>query len=69
MIMPYSVVISDTALFHYKCTAFYSPKDELTLRWNDPDVGIEWPIDDPILSEKDTRGLRLSEIPEHRLFP
>ncbi len=63
------LVLSETALFHYKCTEFYSPKDELTVQWNDPDIGIKWPIKEPILSEKDARGLRLRDIPQERLFP
>ena len=41
----------------YKCTEFYSPTDEVALRWNDPEVGIEWPLQDPLLSEKDAQGL------------
>jgi dTDP-4-dehydrorhamnose 3,5-epimerase len=62
------LVLSETALFHYKCTAFYSPKDELTLLWNDPDLGIDWPLENPTLSEKDAKGLRLRELPVERLF-
>jgi dTDP-4-dehydrorhamnose 3,5-epimerase len=62
-------VVSDTVLFHYKCTAFYSPKDEMAVRWDDPDVGIQWPIRDPLLSERDARALRLKEVPSDRLFP
>jgi len=46
-------VISDTADFMYKCSNFYYPEDEGGLIWNDPKVGIAWPIEDPILSEKD----------------
>ena len=46
-------VISETADFMYKCSDFYYPEDEGGLIWNDPDVGIEWPIEDPVLSEKD----------------
>lgn len=63
------VVLSETALFHYKCTAFYSPKDELTLRWDDPQIGIRWPVENPILSEKDAKGLLLRGVPPERLFP
>ena len=63
------VVLSEAALFHYKCTMFYSPKDELSIRWDDPDIGIEWPIKAPLVSEKDTKGLRLRDIPPERLFP
>lgn len=61
-------VLSETAIFAYKCTEFYSPADELTLQWNDPDVGVQWPFDDPVLSEKDRRGLRLKDLPPERLF-
>lgn len=62
------LVLSDAALFHYKCTAFYSPKDEMTLLWNDPELAIDWPLNNPTLSEKDAKGLRLRELPADRLF-
>ncbi len=62
------LVLSDSAMFHYKCTEFYSPKDEMTIRWNDPDIGIQWPTRDPIVSEKDAKGLLLKEAPRDRLF-
>ncbi len=62
------VVLSDTALFHYKCTDFYSPQNELTLRWNDPEIGISWPLANPVISDKDARGLLLRDIPRERLF-
>jgi dTDP-4-dehydrorhamnose 3,5-epimerase len=62
-------VISETALFHYKCTDLYSPSDEVSLRWNDPAVGIQWPLQDPLLSDRDAKALLLSEIPVERLFP
>jgi dTDP-4-dehydrorhamnose 3,5-epimerase len=62
-------VLSETALFFYKCTAFYAPKHEVTLAWNDPDIGIQWPLADPVLSEKDQRGWRLQDIPAEKLFP
>ena len=61
-------VLSETAMFHYKCTDFYSPKDEMTLRWNDPALGIEWPVAEPIVSEKDAKGLLLKEIPREKLY-
>jgi dTDP-4-dehydrorhamnose 3,5-epimerase len=63
------VVLSETAMFHYKCTEFYSPKDELTIRWDDPQLGIEWPLTQPTLSEKDARGFTFREFPKERLFP
>jgi dTDP-4-dehydrorhamnose 3,5-epimerase len=62
------LVLSETAMFHYKCTDFYSPKDEMTLRWDDPAIGIEWPMKQPTLSEKDARGLLLKDVPPERLF-
>jgi dTDP-4-dehydrorhamnose 3,5-epimerase len=56
-------VVSETADVFYKCTDFYYPEYERTLVWNDPDVGIEWPlVGEPVLSEKDQRGLPLSKI-------
>ena len=62
-------VLSDTALFHYKCTEFYWPKDEMAIRWDDPDIGIDWPIKSPLISERDAKGVRLKESPPERLFP
>lgn len=56
------VVLSDTADFEYKCTDYYNPAHEGCLLWSDPDVGIEWPIDNPLLSEKDKVGKRLKEL-------
>lgn len=47
------VVISDIADFEYKCTDYYDPTDEGSILWNDPSLGIKWPITNPILSEKD----------------
>ena len=61
-------VLSETALFTYKCTEFYSPKDELTLSWDDQDIGVKWPFSGPLLSEKDKNGVRLKDLPSDRLF-
>ncbi len=50
------VVLSETAVFCYKCDDFYHPEDEGGIMWNDADIGVEWPIDcDPLLSDKDRR--------------
>ncbi|KJY79062.1 dTDP-4-dehydrorhamnose 3,5-epimerase [Vibrio nigripulchritudo] len=46
-------VLSEQADFIYKCTEFYSPQDECGLVWNDKTLNIKWPVDDPIISEKD----------------
>jgi dTDP-4-dehydrorhamnose 3,5-epimerase len=46
-------VLSEVVNVEYKCTDFYDAADEIGLAWNDPDVGIEWPIRDPMVSDKD----------------
>jgi len=60
-------VTSETALFVYKCTDVYHPETEGSVLWNDPDLGIDWPLADPELSAKDRAGLRLAEFPPERL--
>jgi dTDP-4-dehydrorhamnose 3,5-epimerase len=50
------VVLSATADLIYKCTALFDPEQGCCLMWNDPDIGIEWPVGDPIVSEKDNKG-------------
>jgi dTDP-4-dehydrorhamnose 3,5-epimerase len=60
-------VLSDIALFHYKCSDYYSPECESRVLWSDPDIGIEWPVKEPILSGKDLVCLRLRDIPVDRL--
>jgi dTDP-4-dehydrorhamnose 3,5-epimerase len=62
------VVLSEMALFHYKCTDYYSPKDELGFRWDDPDVGVKWPVEHPILSKRDAAAPSLKAIPPEKLF-
>ena len=63
------VVLSETALFSYKCTEYYSPKDEHAILWNDPEIGIEWPIDMSLeLSAKDAAAKTLAQI-DHELLP
>ena len=56
------VVLSETAEFLYKCTEFYHPQDEAGIAWNDPQIGIEWGIDSPILSDKDSRNPTLEGL-------
>jgi len=60
-------VLSDTAVFHYKCSDYYAPNDEAGILYSDPDIGISWPILDPILSAKDRNNPRLRDIPKDRL--
>ena len=54
-------VLSDSADFFYKCTALYAPQHERALRWDDPELGIRWPIDRPTLSAKDAAAPLLSD--------
>jgi len=54
-------VLSDFAELQYKCTAIYNPKGEGTIRWNDPAIGIAWPGQDPVLSQKDDAAGALAE--------
>jgi dTDP-4-dehydrorhamnose 3,5-epimerase len=61
------MVTSPEAVFLYKCTRAYSPEDELTVRWDDPDLGIAWPLRDAILADRDRGAPRLREIPLERL--
>lgn len=62
-------VLGDHALVSYKCTDFYHPEHERGLLWNDPDLGIEWPIppDEAILNDKDRAAPRLRDVPEEHL--
>lgn len=63
-------VISEMAEMVYKCSDYYSPDDEYTLLWDDPELGIEWPLvesaGEPVLSEKDRQGRLLRELPVYR---
>ncbi len=53
-------VTSETAEVEYKCSDLYDPSSELRLSWNDPEIGIEWPTTEPLVSDKDASGLPLS---------
>ncbi|MEW6429214.1 MAG: dTDP-4-dehydrorhamnose 3,5-epimerase [Thermodesulfobacteriota bacterium] len=55
-------VLSETADFLYKCTDYYHPEDEGGILWNDPDIGIDWPVSEPILSDKDRANPRLRDL-------
>ena len=62
------VVTSNQAIFSYKCTDFYHPENELSIRWDDEDIGIDWPIvGQPSLSGKDADAPMLREIAAERL--
>ena len=59
-------VLSDQAIFQYKCTEIYHPEDELGIRWDDPQININWSITDPVISERD---LRLPFLAEQKNIP
>jgi dTDP-4-dehydrorhamnose 3,5-epimerase len=61
------VVLSDIADFFYKCDEFYSPTDEIVLRWDDAVLGIDWRCDAPILSARDSQARSLAQL--HGLLP
>jgi len=61
-------VTGSAALFAYKCTDYYAPQSEVTIRWDDPEIGIDWPVKDPVISKKDTKGVPLSQIDRSLLF-
>ena len=56
-------VTSDTAEVIYQCTDLYHPEYERTICWNDPQLAIPWPISEPLVSEKDARGVPFAEVP------
>ena len=56
------VVTGEEALVHYKCTDFYHPEAEGTIRWDDPAIGVDWPVEEPILSEKDAAGNLIEKV-------
>ena len=65
------LVLSETAEFLYKCSDFYHPEYERGVLWNDPEIGINWGVQGPLLSDKDRRnpplsGISLKELPEYR---
>jgi len=61
-------VLSDEAEFAYKCSEFFDPTDDRGLAWNEPAIGVKWPIENPQLSLKDTTRVPFSELKE-RDFP
>ena len=55
-------VLSEYADFHYKCTEYYHPEDEGSLRWDDPELGIQWGLENPTLSGKDAIAPLLRDL-------
>jgi dTDP-4-dehydrorhamnose 3,5-epimerase len=60
-------VLSETAVFSYKCTDFYNPAAENGIIWNDPDLNIDWPVKKPILSVKDSNYARLKDLAREKM--
>ncbi len=60
-------VVSEFATFTYQCTALYDPKADAGIRWNDAALGIDWPVSDPLLSDKDRKTPLLEDVPPERL--
>ena len=56
------LALTNTVQFLYKCSDFYDPTDERGVLWNDPDLNIIWGISEPIVSEKDSKNLRLVKV-------
>jgi dTDP-4-dehydrorhamnose 3,5-epimerase len=54
--------LEDHTIVQYKCSDYYAPDLEIGVRWDDPAIGIDWPIDQPILSEKDTKHPALADF-------
>ena len=60
-------VLSESAVFNYLCTDVYVKEVDSGVRWNDPAIGIDWPVQEPVLSEKDRRAPLLADISTDRL--
>jgi len=55
-------VLSEVADVHYKVSSYYDPETEAGIAWDDPDVGVEWPVDEPQVSDRDRNAPRLAEV-------
>ena len=60
-------VVSETAMSFYKCSDYYAPEHEGGVLWNDPALGIPWPVEEPLLSDKDRQWPELKDIEPHKL--
>jgi dTDP-4-dehydrorhamnose 3,5-epimerase len=60
-------VLSETAVFTYKCSDYYAPASEWGVLWSDAELGIDWPVKKPLVSSKDAALPRLRDVPKERL--
>ena len=58
-------VLSETAEIQYKCSAYYAPELSCGVRWDDPAIGVTWPVCEPLLSEQDSRLPILADVPAY----
>lgn len=63
------LALSEDAVFVYKCTEAYAPETEHRIRWDDPAIGIVWPMERPVMSNKDAAAPQLSAVPVDHLPP
>lgn len=62
------VTLSESADVQYKCSGYYAPSAEGAVRWNDPEIGVDWPINDPVVSAKDAGNPTLRQYLERPAF-
>jgi dTDP-4-dehydrorhamnose 3,5-epimerase len=62
------LALSEVADLEYKCSGYYDRSAEGTVAWNDPEIGVEWPIPNPLVSPKDAQGMTLAEYRTHPAF-
>lgn len=62
------LTLENDTIFQYKCTKYYNKDSEATLLWNDPQLGINWQVNDPIISEKDKVGVSLANLDKHFFY-
>jgi dTDP-4-dehydrorhamnose 3,5-epimerase len=60
-------VLSEQATFTYQCTALYDPAADASIAWNDARIGVDWPISEPLISDKDAKARLLADVPADRL--
>ena len=56
------LVLSEYAMCHYKCTKYFDPKDDQSIIWNDSIINIKWGVEKPILSKKDSNGIKFKDV-------